>query len=34
VEISDDTRDNFETTLDMCVSCSSNDLSDITATFE
>ena len=34
VEISDDTRDNFETALDLCVSCSYYNLSDITATFE
>ena len=33
-EISDDTRDNFETALDLCVSCSYYSLSDITATFE
>ena len=33
-EISDDTRDNFETALDLCVSCSYYSLSDITSTFE
>ena len=34
VEISGDTRDNLETALDLCVSCSYFNLSDITATFE
>jgi len=33
-EIRDDTRDNFETALDLCVSSSYYSLSDITATFE
>jgi len=33
-EISDDTRDNFETAQDLCVSCSYYSLSDITTTFE
>ena len=34
LKISDDTRDNVETALDLCVSCSYYNLSDITATFE
>jgi len=33
-EISGDTRENFETALDLCVSCSYYNLSNITATFE
>jgi len=33
-EISDDTRDIFQTALDLCVSCSYYSLSDITASFE
>jgi len=34
VETSDDTRNNFETALDLCVSCSYYNLSDISVTFE
>jgi len=33
VEISDDTRDNFDTALDLCVSCSYYNSSNIAATF-